>query len=163
MTLAEFRLLVGAPAKWVLNARALLGSGMRYSVAAAERLALTRLLNSDLGIPLPLAWTMAGSVLAGPAAPGSARLIGSDGILEVTIDVERLRSAIATRRAELVNLPPRRRAGRKPGRPSNPVAAAREYGFDVTLLEANLKRTPLQRLRQLDGMMAFSRSVRRKA
>jgi hypothetical protein len=38
---------------------------------------------------------------------------------------------------------------------------AEEYGLDLSLLAANLKRTPAQRLRQLDAMADFRRRARR--
>ncbi len=44
---------------------------------------------------------------------------------------------------------------------SDALAAAREYGIDLTLLLANLRRTPEQRLRQLDAMLDFKNRVRR--
>jgi len=43
----------------------------------------------------------------------------------------------------------------------DPLAAAREYGMDITLLQSNLQLTPAQRLRQLDGLLDFVRRVRR--
>ena len=39
--------------------------------------------------------------------------------------------------------------------------AAEDYGLDLTLLAANLRRTPAQRLRQLDAMADFRRRARR--
>jgi hypothetical protein len=83
------------------------------------------------------------------------------GIITLSVDVQRLLAAIATRRAQLANLSATRRAGRKAARPSDALAAARDYGVDVTLLEANLQRNVLERIRQLDAMMAFSQNVRR--
>jgi hypothetical protein len=83
-------------------------------------------------------------------------------IVSVAIDVHRLRAAVATRRSQLATMPQRRRAGRKPRRPSNALTAAREHGLDVSLLQANLQRTPSARLRQLDAMAAFTSRVRRK-
>ncbi len=46
---------------------------------------------------------------------------------------------------------------------SDALTAAREYGIDLTLLVANLRRTPEQRLRQLDAMLDFKNRVRRAA
>lgn len=162
MTLADFALLVDASPKWVLNTRAVLGPGVRYTVAVAERLALVRLLNRDLAIPLPRAWALAGESLA--RTTGSSRQVEfpvGDGTVNLSVDVHRLRSAIATRRSLLATMPPRRRTGRRPKRQSNPLAAAREYGLDVTLLQANLARRPTERLRQLDAMAAFRSHVHR--
>ncbi len=44
---------------------------------------------------------------------------------------------------------------------SDALDAAREYGIDLTLLVANLRRTPEQRLRQLDAMLDLKNRVRR--
>lgn len=163
MTLADFALLVNASPKWVLNTRAVLGPGIRYTVPVAERLALVRLLNRDFAITLPRAWALAGEALSKTPDPsGVVECPAEDGIVSVSVDVQRLRAAIAVRRSLLTTMPRRRRAGRKPERQSNALAAAQRYGFDVTLWQANFMRTPAERLGQLDGMMAFSQNVRRK-
>lgn len=47
------------------------------------------------------------------------------------------------------------------GSESDPLKAAREYGLDLSLLQANLRRTPAERLRQLDAMLSFVHRVRR--
>ncbi len=155
VTLAEFSALVDAPPKWVLNTRALLGRGVQYDLAVAERLALVRALNRRLEIPLPRAWDLAGEALSKVGKDGIYTFTAPDGIVTMSIDVHRLRAALATRRSQLATMHQRRRAGRKPRRSSNALTAAREYGVDVTLLQANLERTPAVRLRQLDDMAAF--------
>lgn len=43
----------------------------------------------------------------------------------------------------------------------DPVTIAREYGFDISLLQANVRRTPAECLRQLDAMLDFVRRARR--
>lgn len=48
-----------------------------------------------------------------------------------------------------------------PGATSDPLKAAREYGVDLSLLQANLRRTPAERLRQLDAMLSFVHRIRR--
>jgi hypothetical protein len=155
MTLAEFAILVDAPAKWVLNTNALLGFDARYTLEGAERMALVRVLNREFSIALPRALE-----LADIALHASAPKRDEYGVVRFLVDVPRLRAALATRRSQLANQHTRRRAGRKPGRVA-PIAAAKRYGLDVTLLQANLERHPTERLRQLDGMMAFSKAVRR--
>ena len=163
MTLAEFALLVDATPKWVLNTRAVLGSSVRYSVAIAERLALVRLLNRDLSIPLPRAWELAGAALTHTSGPsGMFELVAGDGTVTLAIAVHRIRAAIATRRSQLATMPPRLQAGRKPKRPPNSLMAARRYGLDLSLLRANVARRPDERLRQLDAMASFRSRVRRK-
>lgn len=156
MKLAEFAVLVDAPPKWVLNARALLGESGNYAMAAAERFALIRELNRDFGIELQQARVIADRALASADDVALHR-----GVVSLHIDFPRLRSAIATRRSQLGTLHERRRAGRKPKRIA-PITAAKRYGLDITLLRANLMRTPAERLRQLDGMMAFKSAVKRK-
>ena len=161
MTLAEFALLVDASPKWVLNTRAVLGPAIRYSLAVAERLALARLLNRDLAILLPRAWTLAGEAVAKPPGPsGRVEFPAGDGTLNLSVDLKLLRSAIATRRSQIANMPVRQRAGRKPKRDAA-LSAAKRYGLDVSLIEANLARPPVERLRQLDAMAAFRIAVRR--
>jgi hypothetical protein len=53
--------------------------------------------------------------------------------------------------------------GTEPAKDSrkDPVTIAREYGTDISLLQANLRRTPAERLRQLDAMLNFVRRARR--
>lgn len=155
MRLAEFAIVVDAPPKWVLNARALMRDDSDYSVEAAERLALIRELNRDFGVGLQTARTVANQALA-----TSAGASANAGVVKLLIDVPRLRSAIATRISLLKTHHARRRAGRKPKRIAA-IAAAKRYGFDVTLLQANLLRTHAERLRQLDGMMSFTTALRR--
>ena len=155
MTLTEFAGLVDAPPKWVLNTNSLLALGTTYSVEAAERLALVRILNRDLGVPLAKAHQLAVAALQ-----EQSEIDVGWGVVRLVVDVPRFRSAIATRRSQLATQHAPRRAGRKPRRTA-PIAAARRYGIDVTLLQANLQRSPTERLRQLDGMAAFSSSVRR--
>ena len=162
MRLAEFALLVDADPKWVLNTRALLGRGVRYSIEVAERLALVRLLNRELGIPLPIAWRLAGKALAQSDADEVFEERSEGGLVTLRIDVRGLRAVVATRRSQLATMHQPRRAGRKSKRARDPIERARQHGLDVTLLQANLNRTPRQRIRQLDGMAAFSKRVRRK-
>jgi hypothetical protein len=46
------------------------------------------------------------------------------------------------------------------GRP-DPITAAQAYGIDITLVAANLRRTPAERVRQLDAMYDFAHRVKR--
>ena len=155
MTLTEFAILVDSPPKWVLNTHAILGLSPEYTLEAAERLALIRILNRDLDIALLRARDLADSVLRG--SPGTHE---TTGIAALAVDLPRLRAAISTRRSQVATQHSPRRAGRKPRRTA-PLKAARTYGIDLTLLQANLWRHPVDRLRQLDGMVAFSQAVRR--
>ena len=162
MTLSEFALLVGAEPKWVLNAAAVVPAAGRYTEAAAERLALAKALQAGPGIPLPRAFALAGAALATYRGGHSPVTVGLDatGSVGITVDVRRLRAAMNARLALLRTTYAPRQRGRRAGR-RNPVAAAAEFGLDLSLLRANLRRTPEQLLRQLDGMAAFARGVRR--
>jgi hypothetical protein len=155
MTLAEFAILVDAPTKWVLNTHALLGLARQYGVEDAERLALVRILNRDFGVALPRALELAENALQ-----PSARRHEESEIVQLVVDLPRLRAAIATRLSQLAAHYARRRAGRKPKRAAA-LTAAKRYGLDVSLLQANLARRPVERLRQLDAMVAFRSAVRR--
>jgi hypothetical protein len=155
MTLAEFSILVDAPTKWVLNTHALLGLARHYTVEDAQRLALVRILNRDVGVALPRARELAENALQ----PSAGRHEES-GVVRLVVDLPRLRAAIATRLSQLGAHYARRRAGRKPKRASA-LTAAKRHGLDVSLLQANLARRPVERLRQLDAMVAFRSAVRR--
>ena len=162
MRLAEFAALTGAPPKWILNSLAVIGGEIGYSLGNARRLTVTRALNVALGIPLPRAWVLAADALARWDGRHPVRVgDGADAMVCVEIDMPRLLSAFHVRRSGLVTSRPARRAGRPRRRVRDPLASAREYGLDVSLLRANLGRTREQRLRQLDGMADFKRRVRR--
>ena len=163
MTLAEFALLVDAEPKWVLNARQVLGRAIRYTVPVAEQLAMGHLLQRSLQVPLAVSWVLARRALAasGEETVPVRLAITADETITLSIDVHRLRSALNTRRSRLATMPAPRRAGRPARRTRSPLRAAEEYGLDLSLLHANLARSPAQRLRQLDGMVAFRKRARR--
>jgi hypothetical protein len=52
---------------------------------------------------------------------------------------------------ELINNPP----------PGSKLAAAKEYGIDLTLLVENLSSTPTERLRNAQGAARFMQELRR--
>ncbi|MEX2154409.1 MAG: hypothetical protein WD825_13800 [Gemmatimonadaceae bacterium] len=163
MTLSELALLVGADSKWLLNAAAVLPMPRRYTLALARRLTLARALQSDLGVPLPRAYAMAGEALrryVGDATPVTLAQSGA-GTVEVRIDVHRELSALSVRMSQLQTMYAPRRRGPRPSARRDPLRAASDYGLDLSLLRANLGRTPTERLRQLDGMAQFARRVRR--
>ena len=160
MTLAEFSLLVDAPPKWVLNTRALLRDTDPYSMRVAERLAIVRVLNAELGIPLARADRLARAAVT---ARSVTRVPLSDGTMTLEIDFGRIEAAVATRASQLATMHEPRRPGRRPGRSVAPVRAAERYGIDIGLLKSNLARSPAARLRQLDAMAAFRSRVRRRS
>ncbi len=159
MMLSGFALLAGASPKWVLNTQAVIGRLRAYTVAAAERLAVVRVLNSDLAVALPRAWQIADDALRGT---GAYRFSSPDGTIALEVDVDRIRAAVAIRRSQLATMYSPRRAGRPARKPRNPVRAAEQHGLDLTLLRANLARSPAERLRQLDAMVSFRTRVQRK-
>ena len=162
MTLGEFANLLGVEPKWVQNAGAVLGPRFRYTLAVARRLALARALNEALGMPLPRAYAQAADVFR--RWDGTARPVrlGDDepAAVDVTVDVYRIQAEVNVGVSRLRTLYSPRRRGRPAGR-RDPVEAATAYGIDTTLLAANLRREPAERLRQLDAMVSFRRRVRR--
>jgi hypothetical protein len=163
MKLNEFAVLVGASPKWVLNARSVLKARGPYSVAGARRLAVARLTGEAFSIPLGLAYQYAAEILHRYEKGESPVLLTAKAGLDVrlVIDVKSILAAFITRQSTLATLAEPRQRGPKVRR-RNPIAAAREYGLDLSLLTANLKRTPTERLRQLDSMMRFRHKVRRE-
>lgn len=159
MTLAQFAIAVGATSKWVQNATATLGLSLEYSEPEARQLALARVLGTTAGMPLKRAYDLAGKALASGAASGFVVAEASDGSAQVTVDLPRFLSTFKTRLAAARRHEPRK-AGR-PARPAaDPLAAAREYGIDLSLLRSNLLRTPEERLRIAGRNAEFIRRLR---
>ncbi len=165
MTLAAFALLVDAAPKWILNASAVLHDAFRYSIPHAQRLAAARALQEGASMPLPRAWSLAGEAIPQYTRDRAPVTLTADpdATVSVTLDVHRILAAVSARLSRLRTMHSPRRRGRRSRAHRNPLRAAVEYGVDLSLLEANLRRTPAERLRQLDAMVAFSRSVRRTA
>jgi hypothetical protein len=164
MTLGEFASLLEVSPKWVQNTAAALGRGFRYDLPTARRLAVARALAAAFELPIVRATALAGEVLArfdGSRRPVSVEVGGSDGVVEVQVDVYRILAALYTGLSRVRTHYAERRRGRPSRAPRDPLRAAADYGFDLTLLAANLRRTPAQRLRQLDAMADFRRRVQR--
>lgn len=162
MTLGEFAYLLDADPKWVQNAAAALGGSLRYSLPTAQRLAVARALADTGGMPLPRAYAIAGRVLrkyGGSKAP--VRVSDAADPVAVTVDVYRILAAVSAGLSRLCTMYAPRRRGRPTTVRRDPIRAAEEYGLDLTLLAANLRRTQAERLRQLDAMADFRRRVRR--
>ena len=155
MTLGEFAYLLNVDAKWVQNVAASLGGRMRYTLRTAQRLAVARALADALGASMPQAYAAAGDVLRrydGSRQP--VRVSEDEAPVVVTLDVYRVLAVVNTGLSRLrTSYAPRRRG--RPAGARDPIAAAAEHGLDTTLLAANLRRTPAERLRQLDGMLDF--------
>jgi hypothetical protein len=162
MTLAQFAYLLDADPKWVQNAAAALGGSLRYTLPTAQRLAVARALAETAGMPLPRAYTIAGKVLrksGGSREP--VRVSDDTDPVAVTVDVFRILAAVSVGLSRLRTMYAPRRRGRPATLRRDPIRVAEEYGLDLSLLAANLKRTPAQRLRQLDAMADFRRRARR--
>ena len=162
MTLAEFAIIVGADTKWLLNAAAQLGLSGNYTLAKAERLATTKALTEGPGAALPYAYSLAGEALRRHVRQGGPVLVGHDagGTVAASVDVARVLAAVHTRRSRVATMYAPRQRGRQAARQDS-VKAAASHGLDISLLRANLRLTPEQRVRQLDGMVSFAAGVRR--
>ena len=161
MTLAECYRLVGASPKWVLNTLKSMGAERRYSVDMARRLRLARVLHEAASIPMSKSLELVRQLLRAPysaTSPAEVRL-SADGDVVLTVDVYRLLSAFHVRLAELRESYAPRARGRPRTRPSTAVAKALDWGLDLSLIHDNLRKSPAQRIRQLDAMNHFSRSV----
>lgn len=163
MTLAAFARLLGASPKWVLNTMSALGLKPRYTLALAQRLAITCAVHEGAGMPLPGAYAMARQALNtwnGETACVTLSMPSRDDVW-LTIDVYRLISSFNVRLADLrVSYAPMVR-GRPRTKRVNALDAATAWGLDLSLLRDNLHKTPHERLRQLDAMRAFAMNVRR--
>ena len=159
MTLGQFAYALGAPTKWVQNAWAVLELEPVYRETELWRLALSRLLEEILGVPLKKAYAMAGDVellLSDRAGGGAGQLRLVDGdTLNVSIDWCRFVSAVLVGLSRARTQYQERRRGRPSKERLFGIAAARAHGIDVGLLRASLRRTPAERLRALDEDLAF--------
>lgn len=162
MTLSELALVVGVPPKTILNAAAALQMPTRYTLPLARRLAVALALQQGAGIPLPRAWALAREALRRFRTEGGAATIAGDsaGVVAVQVDVYRILAAVNVRLSQLRTMYAPRRRGRR-AEPLDPLVRATAHGLDLSLLRANLRRSPTQRLAQLDAMQDFRRRVRR--
>ena len=161
MTLGSFAVAAGASRKWVQNAQALLQLQPEYTPERAKLFALIRALEDGFDLPLGRAYALASHTLAAPDDPDRWRHRSHDGIATIQIDRDRFLSSFAAR----LSLAREGYAERRRGRPAartrrGGVAAAREHGIDIDLLEESLRRTPAERLRRLDDDVAFVQSLR---
>jgi hypothetical protein len=162
MTLAEFAYLLDVDPKWVQNAAATLGGSLRYTLRTAQKLAVARALTESAGMPLPRAWALAGEALRKFGGSNELVPVTADGDpVVVTVDVYRIVAAVTVGLSRLGTMYAPRQRGRPAKARRDPIRAAEEYGVDLTLLAANLRRTPAERLRQLDAMADFRRRAHR--
>ena len=165
-SLAELAYLADAPPKWVLNTCAAVAPGEAYSLELGRRLYAARGLQRALDLSIASAYALAGEVgraIEAGVATFTPPPHAAAPFLALQFDLVLLASSFAVRRAALrTTIAPRAR-GRPSRASSSPLAAAEAWGLDVSLLRANLRRTPAERLRQLDAMVDFRRRVRRVA
>ncbi|MGH7675680.1 MAG: hypothetical protein ACREMV_10450 [Gemmatimonadales bacterium] len=160
MTLGQFSVVVGAPPRWVQNARAVLRLPARYSAAGARTLALARGLVETCDMPLVRAYPVAARALAGWPKRRVWERVDRDGVVRVGVDLARFLSAFAVRLAGARLRYGERRRGRPRKREADALARARAHGLDLGLLEASLARTPTERLRRLDEALTLFRTAR---
>lgn len=162
MTLGEFAQLLDVEPKWVLNTMTALRRPRRYTAELAMRLAITLAIHEATGVPLVRAFALAEKALRGyqgGAAPVVTPTIHSD--VGLVIDIRRVLSSFNARLSVLRTTFAPRQRGRPSARRRKPLATASDWGIDLTLVADNLRKTPEQRLRQLDSMVAFARGVQR--
>ena len=158
MTLGQFAVAVGAPRRWVQNARAVLRDRSPYREAGARRLALARVLRETSRMPLRKAYALAAEALAAWPARSTWTYQPSGAAAAVTVDLERFLSDYAVRLSLARSFYAERRRGRP--RKRRGVALAKWYGVDVSLLVESLKRTPAQRLKRMEEAAEFFKSFR---
>ena len=159
MTLGQFAVAVGAPRRWVQNARAVLGDRSPYREAGARRLALARVLREASRMPLRKAYALAAEALSAWPARSTWTYQPGGGAAAVTVDLKRFLSDYAARLSLARSFYAERRRGRP--RKRRGLALARWYGVDVSLLVESLKRTPAQRLKRMEEAAEFFKSARR--
>jgi hypothetical protein len=158
MTLAEFAFLLDADPKWVQNAAAALGGSLRYTLPTARRLAVARALAQTADMPLPRAYALTGKALRKAGGSRAPVQVSDDADpVALTIDVFRILVAVSVGLSRLRTMYVPRQRGRPATPRRDPIRAAEDYGLDLSLLAANLRRTPAQRLRQPDAMAEFRR------
>jgi hypothetical protein len=160
MTNQQFAIAAGGTTKWVQNAAMILGRRFRRTPEEARWLGLVGSLNQGLGMPLRAAAALANEVFGKPAqTSGDARRSKQRDIARIVVD-RGLYSSIATARLSraLVREVPKSRGRRR--RRENPLTAAERYGLDIDLLRISLKRSPAERLAELDQNAAFINAMR---
>jgi hypothetical protein len=160
MTLGQYATAVGAAPRWVQNARAILKLRDRYDEATARILGLARALSDAAGIPLLRAYDFARSALAAWPTTREWAHSNADSSVRIVIDIERYLSTFNTRLSLARAAYAERTRGPRRTRRRDPVAAASEYGYDVSLIDESAKLTPAARLRRLDQMAEFFRATR---
>lgn len=160
LTTAEMAALIGVDVKWIHNAALRLRRPVRHSAKEAIRLALAHQLHQLLSLPLGRAVDIATDALHEDMDVPFV-VASSDGAIELRIDMLRFLTAINARLAwiRMQASPPER--GRPRRRSSgDPLTVARAHGVDLSLVRANLRRSPQERLDALDENAEFLHTVR---
>lgn len=162
MTLGQFSCALGVPTKWVQNAWAILGLDLDYGEAELWRMALVRLLERAMEVPLKQAYATALDAIPYPEGRGDAmelRLV-EEGPLDVSVDWARFSSTVLAGLSRARTQYQERPRGRPRKEQLHGIAAARARGIDIGLLRASLRRSAADRLRTLDEDLAFLQSLR---
>src|SRR4029077_1930495 len=102
MTLAEIAFLLDVDTKWVLNALTTLRRPLRYTVALAHRLAVTRAIQEAPGSSLARSFADAGRALESVRdGTNSTILAEADRDVAIVVDVRRILSSFNVRRSVL--------------------------------------------------------------
>ena len=164
MTLGQFACALGAPTKWVQNTWAILGLDPTYGEAELWRMALVRLLEQAMEVPLKRGYATAQAAMpnhTGRGGRGTMELrLVDEGALDVSVDWARFSSEVLAGLSRSRTQYQERRRGRPPKEPLHGIEAARAQGIDVGLLRASLRRSPAERLRALDEDLAFVQRLR---
>lgn len=129
----------------------------------ARQLTIARAVHAAAAVPMVASLALARRALREPCAASSrvaVQLADHDDVL-LTLDVYRLLSTFHVRLADLRESYAPRAHGRPRTRHVSALRAAEDWGLDLSLLRDNLGKTVTERIRQLDAMGQFSRSVRR--
>lgn len=154
MTLAQFALAVNADPKWVQNAWAAFQRYPRYSVEEARIVGLARLIHSTAGTALRTAYDQAEAALATKPPAPAVVAESPDGGVRVVVDVWRYLCTFTAWLSRAYTHEPARR-GRPMVREPWERWSAEEYGLDLSLIEANMKRPLEQRIREADEIAAI--------
>lgn len=164
MTRSQFARAVRADEKWVENTARALGRSLGYTVEEARWLGLVHVLTRDLGTSVQRAATLATAALQLDPATRTLRLrLSNQGEASVALDLARYQSAFGAALSTALHHGGPCRAGRptRPDRRDDPLATAAAHGIDLSLLRSGLRRTPAERLAQLDANAAFLHALRR--
>lgn len=163
MTLGQFAVAVGASPRWVLNALTRLRVPRRYNEPLARRLAVAKALHDSAGMVLPRAWAEAARILAEADYFQDWTTETDDASVTIVVHLPRIFTNYQVRLAAARGYYTPKRRGRKPVPRGSAVERASAYGWDTSLLDAQLVLPPEERLRRLDADTRFVDSMRKVA